>query len=210
MLLRALKDAGDPRIARAQYACPCHGRQLSILAHKLAYALNGLFGSVPRNTVGLVSVVGRQFLQVLLDAGPAFCPNDLTLVHERGKVEVVSCDRVLDSYLLPCIGEVRSRYGTTLNIEGEQPWIVLVDGIEQLRIFIPNITMGSDPRASRLQREESAFLPLPGIPTDPEVLPIEREPPIPLVRRAVGSCRICPDMLGSDGHLRCKMTECSL
>ena len=92
MLLRALQDAGDPRIARAQYACPCHGRQLSLLVHKLAHTLEGLFGSVPRNDVGLIGVVGRQFLQVLLHTVPALGPNGLALVHERGKVKVVSFD----------------------------------------------------------------------------------------------------------------------
>jgi hypothetical protein len=74
---------------------------------------------------------------------------------------------------------VRSRYSTTLHIEGEQLWIVLVDGIEQLRIFIPNITVGNDPSASRAQREKSAAVP--DISTEPEVLSIEREPPIPLI-----------------------------
>src|SRR6266540_746953 len=59
---RALKYAGDTRVARAQYACPCHSRQLPILVHKLAYTLNGLFGSVPSDDVGLISAVGRQLL----------------------------------------------------------------------------------------------------------------------------------------------------
>jgi hypothetical protein len=84
MLLRALKDAGDPQIARAQYACPWYGRQFPILAH----TLNGLFGSVPRDDVGLTSVVKRQLLQVLLNAVPALGPNGLAFVHERGKVKV--------------------------------------------------------------------------------------------------------------------------
>jgi hypothetical protein len=127
----------------------------------------------------VIGMVGRQFLQVLLNTVPALVPNNLALVHEQRKVEVVSFDRVLDSCLLPCIGKVRGRYSATFNIEGEQHRIVLVNGIEQLRIFIPNITEGADPRASRSQREERAFLAVPGIPTDPEVLPIEREPPVP-------------------------------
>src|SRR5262249_27794345 len=81
--------------------------------------------------------------------------------------------------------KVRSRYSTTLHVEGEQPWIVLVDWIEQLCIFIPNITVGADPSASRAQREKSAFLAVADISTDPEVSPIEREPPIPLIRSTV-------------------------
>lgn len=173
MLLRALKNAGEPRIARAQYACPCHSRQLLILTHKVAHVLNGLFVSIPRYDVGLVIVVGPQFPQVFLHTIPALGPNSFALVHERGKVEVVSFDRVLDSCLLPCIGDVRGRYGATLHVEREQPRIVLVDGIEQLWSFIPYITVRSDPHASWEEREESAFLAVPGIPTDPEVLPVE-------------------------------------
>jgi hypothetical protein len=88
MLLRALKDAGDPQIARAQYACPWYGRQFLIPVHKLAHTLNGLFGSVPRDDVGLTSVVKRQLLQVLLNAVPALGQNGLAFVHERGKVKV--------------------------------------------------------------------------------------------------------------------------
>src|SRR5262245_59126635 len=49
MLLRALQDAGDPWIARAQYACPCHSRHLPLLVHKLAHMLEGSFVSVPRD-----------------------------------------------------------------------------------------------------------------------------------------------------------------
>ena len=186
MLLRALKNTGDPWITRAQYACPCHGRQLPLLVHKLAHTLEGLFVSVPRDDVGFIGAVGRQLLQVLLNTVPALGPNGLAFVHKRREIKIVSFDRVLDPFYLPGIGKVRSRYSATLHVEGKQPWIVLVDWIEQLRIFIPNITVGADPSASRAQWEKSAFLTVPGVPTDPEVLPIEREPPIPLMCSAVG------------------------
>src|SRR5215831_1682313 len=191
MFLRALQDASNPWITRTQYAGPCHGRQLLLFVHKLAHTLGCLFVPVPRDAVSLIGVVSRQFLQVLLNTVPALGPNGFAFVHERKEIEMVSFDRVLDLCLLPCIGKVRSRYSTTLHVKGEQPRIVLVDWIEQLRIFIPNITMGTDPCTSRTQREESTFLAVSGIPTDPEVLPIEREPPIPLIRSAVDIlCRL--------------------
>jgi hypothetical protein len=119
MLLRALKDACDPWITRAQNACPRHSRQLSILAHQLAHTLEGLLISVPRNDVLLIVVVGLQLLQVLPNTVPALGPNGLALVHERRKVEVVSFNRVLHPFSLPCVGEVGSRDGATFHIERE-------------------------------------------------------------------------------------------
>jgi hypothetical protein len=127
ILLRTLQDTGDPRVTRTQYTCSCHGRQFPLFVHQLAYTLEGLFRSVPRDDVRFIGVVNRQFLQVLLNTVPAVSPNGFAFVHKRGKVKVVSFDRVLDSCLLPCIGKVRSWYGTILHIEGEQPRIMLVE-----------------------------------------------------------------------------------
>jgi hypothetical protein len=87
--------------------------------HKLAHTLESLFGSVPRNNVGFIGVVDCQLLQVLLNTVPALGPNGFAFVHERGEIEIISFDRVLDSCLLPGISKVRSRYSPTLYIERE-------------------------------------------------------------------------------------------